>query len=72
MSTSLALEGITLGMVKERVPAWRRFDAPMEVFGTEVHLYGLYGGIVGGLVAGGWWQGGWWEGGWWESFGRDW
>ena len=50
MSTSLAVEGITLGMEKETVEASWRFDVPILALGTEVHVYGLYGGIVGGLV----------------------
>ena len=50
MSTSPAVEGITLGMEKETVEACLRLDVPILVIGTEVHVYGLYGGIVGGLV----------------------
>jgi hypothetical protein len=37
-------------MVKDTVEACWRFEFPMLVLGTEVQVYGLYGGIVGGLV----------------------
>ena len=50
MSTSPAVDGITLGMGKETVEAFLRSDVPILVLVTEVHVYGLYGGIVGGLV----------------------
>ena len=39
MSTSLAVEGITLEMVKDMVLAFLRFEEPMDVFVTGVQLY---------------------------------
>ena len=40
-STSVAVEGIVLGMAYENVAATRRFDDPIVAGGTEVQLYGL-------------------------------
>ena len=36
ISTSLAFEGMMLGMVKVRVEACRRFVVLIEVFGTDI------------------------------------
>jgi hypothetical protein len=40
ISTSLAVEGIALGIVKEKVPACWRVECLNRVFVTNVHLYG--------------------------------